>query len=117
MIYPLVRELATDGIPVAVTCRVLNIARQPYYRWLADPVTNAELEQAYRANALLLARCSRVGKATTEDLAGRQARASSRTGSSRCSCCGGSPTPPCRYHSESRTRGEAFGDRPSDRQR
>jgi hypothetical protein len=28
--YPLVRELADDGIPVTVTCRVLNIARQPY---------------------------------------------------------------------------------------
>jgi putative transposase len=47
-----VSELADDGIPVAVTCRVLKIARQPYYRWLARPVTNAELEQAYRANAL-----------------------------------------------------------------
>jgi putative transposase len=47
-----VSELAADGIPVAVTCRVLNIARQPYYRWLAQPVTAAELEQAYRANAL-----------------------------------------------------------------
>ena len=31
--YPLVRELAADGIPVAVTCRVLKLARQPYYRW------------------------------------------------------------------------------------
>ena len=50
--YPLVRELAADGIPVTVTCRVLKIARQPYYRWLASPVTDAELEQAYRANAL-----------------------------------------------------------------
>ena len=30
--YPLVRELAVDGVPVTVTCRVLNIARQPYYR-------------------------------------------------------------------------------------
>jgi putative transposase len=35
MMYPLVRELAADGIPVTVTCRVLKIARQPYYRWLA----------------------------------------------------------------------------------
>ncbi|WP_157571015.1 IS3 family transposase [Nocardioides insulae] len=52
MMYPLVRELAGDGIPVAVTCRVLKIARQPYYRWLQRPVTAAELEQAYRANAL-----------------------------------------------------------------
>ena len=52
MMYPLVRELAEDGVPVTVTCRVLKIARQPYYRWLANPVTDAELEQAYRANAL-----------------------------------------------------------------
>jgi len=47
-----VSELAADGVPVAVTCRVLNIARQPYYRWRARPVTGTELDQAYRANAL-----------------------------------------------------------------
>jgi transposase InsO family protein len=52
MIYPLVRELAVDGIPVTVTCRVLKIARQPYYRWLAQPVTDAEWVEAHRANAL-----------------------------------------------------------------
>jgi transposase InsO family protein len=52
MIYPLVRELAVDGIPVTVTCRVLKIARAPYYRWLAQPVTPSELVEAYRANAL-----------------------------------------------------------------
>jgi len=50
--YPLVRELAADGVPVTVTCRVLKIARQPYYRWLKRPITTAELNQAYRANAL-----------------------------------------------------------------
>jgi putative transposase len=37
---------------VTVTCRVLKIARQPYYRWLADPVTEAEQNEAYLANAL-----------------------------------------------------------------
>ncbi len=56
MIYPLVRELAaTDTpvrVPVAVTCRVLKLARQPYYRWLAAPVTTSELVAAYRADAL-----------------------------------------------------------------
>ena len=52
MMYPLVRELAADGIPVAVTCRVLKIARQPYYRWLAAPVTDAEWVAAHRANTL-----------------------------------------------------------------
>jgi putative transposase len=52
MMYPLVRELAVDGIPVTVTCRVLGIARQPYYRWLGCPVTDAELDEAHLANAL-----------------------------------------------------------------
>ncbi|OKH95621.1 hypothetical protein AB852_02185 [Streptomyces uncialis] len=36
MMYPLVRELAAAAaphrVPVAVTCRVLKLARQPYYR-------------------------------------------------------------------------------------
>jgi putative transposase len=47
-----VKELAANGIPVAVTCRVLKLARQPYYRWLATPVTDAEYLEAHRANAL-----------------------------------------------------------------
>jgi transposase InsO family protein len=52
MMYPLVRELAADGVPVTVTCRVLSIARQPYYRWLANPVTDAEWDEAHLANAI-----------------------------------------------------------------
>ncbi|MBC9719777.1 IS3 family transposase, partial [Streptomyces sp. TRM66268-LWL] len=56
MMYPLVRELAAPDaprrVPVAVTCRVLNLARQPYYRWLKRPVTDADLAEAYWANAL-----------------------------------------------------------------
>ncbi|MEW1605452.1 IS3 family transposase [Streptomyces sp. NPDC093808] len=56
MMYPLVREPAAAAaphrVPVAVTCRVLKLARQPYYRWLASPVTDTELAEAYRANAL-----------------------------------------------------------------
>jgi putative transposase len=47
-----VTELAADRIPVAVTCRVLKLSRQPYYRWLADPVTPSEVMEAYRADAL-----------------------------------------------------------------
>jgi hypothetical protein len=47
-----VSELAVDGIPVAVTCRVLKLARQPYYRWLAAPVTAREVDEAYLANVL-----------------------------------------------------------------
>ncbi|MCB9425352.1 MAG: IS3 family transposase, partial [Actinobacteria bacterium] len=43
--FPVVRELAVDGIPVAVTCRVLKLCRQQYYRWLAEPITAAELDE------------------------------------------------------------------------
>ena len=35
-----------------MTCRVLKLSRQPYYRWLANPITDSELVEAYRANAL-----------------------------------------------------------------
>jgi putative transposase len=50
--YPLVRELAIDGIPVVVSCRVLGLARQPYYRWLRSPFTDGQLAEAYLANAI-----------------------------------------------------------------
>ena len=45
-------ELAAAGIPVTVTCRVLKLSRQPYYRWLTNPITPSEVVEAYRANAL-----------------------------------------------------------------
>ena len=57
MMYPLVSELAADGIPVAVTCRVLKLARQPYYRWLAATVGTHELDEA--CNAVTLTGVSR----------------------------------------------------------
>ena len=47
--YPLVRELAADGIPVVVSCRVLDLARQPYYRWLNEPIVDGQLDEAYLA--------------------------------------------------------------------
>jgi transposase InsO family protein len=50
--YPLVSELAADGIPVVVSCRVLGLARQPYYRWLDQPISDGQLEEAYLANAI-----------------------------------------------------------------
>jgi putative transposase len=47
-----VRELAADGIPVTVTCRVLKLCRQDYYRWRGQPVTEALLDEAHLANAV-----------------------------------------------------------------
>jgi len=51
MMFPLVCDLADDGIPVTVTCGVLKLCRQQDYRWLAEPVTDAALAEAYLANA------------------------------------------------------------------
>ena len=50
--YPLVRELAEDGVPVTVSCRVLGLARAPYYRWLDQPFTDAQLDEAWLTNAI-----------------------------------------------------------------
>ncbi|WP_434175735.1 IS3 family transposase [Brachybacterium conglomeratum] len=52
ILYPLVSELAADGISVAVSLRVLKLSRQPYYRWRKQQLTESELVEAYRANAL-----------------------------------------------------------------
>jgi putative transposase len=52
MMFPLVRELAVDGVPVTVTCRVLKLCRAQYYRWLDQPVTDGQLDEAYLANAV-----------------------------------------------------------------
>jgi len=53
MTYPLVLDLAADGIPVAVTCRVLGFSKQAFYKWKANPITAADYERAYLINAAL----------------------------------------------------------------
>jgi len=49
--YPLVRELAEDGIPVTVTCRVLRFTPQAYYKWRASPVSDREWSDAHLVDA------------------------------------------------------------------
>ncbi|MDV8149714.1 IS3 family transposase [Arthrobacter sp. B10-11] len=53
MTYPLVTDLAADGVPVAVTCRVLGFSKQGYYRWRASPVTERDWVDAHLLNAAL----------------------------------------------------------------
>jgi putative transposase len=53
MSYPLVRDLAAEGIPVRLTCGVLGFSTQAYYAWLAHRVGARELEDAYLTNALV----------------------------------------------------------------
>lgn len=53
MTYPLVRDLAAEGIPVVVTCGVLGFSAQGYYRWLADPVSQRDWDDAHLVNAII----------------------------------------------------------------
>ena len=53
MSYPLVRDLAAEGIPVRLTCGVLGHSTQACYAWLAAPVSGRDLEAAYLINALI----------------------------------------------------------------
>ena len=52
MMFPLVADLADDGIAVTVTCRTLGLCRAQYYRWRTEPFTDAELDEAWLANAI-----------------------------------------------------------------
>jgi putative transposase len=53
MMYPLVRDLAADKIPVAVTCRVLGFSKQAYYKWRANPITDRDRSDAHLINAAI----------------------------------------------------------------
>lgn len=53
MMYPLVRDLAGAGVPVAVACRVLGFAKQSFYEWVADPVSQRDFDDARLINAAL----------------------------------------------------------------
>lgn len=53
MSYPLVRDLAAEKIPVAVTCRVLGFSKQAYYKWRAKPVSQRDWDDAHLIHAAL----------------------------------------------------------------
>jgi transposase InsO family protein len=53
MSYPLVQELAAEGIPVRLTCGVLGFSPQAFYKWRANPVCDRDLDDAYLTNAIV----------------------------------------------------------------
>ena len=53
MTYPLVQELAAEGIPVRLTCGVLGFSTQAFYKWRSRPCSDRDLDDAHLTNALV----------------------------------------------------------------
>lgn len=53
MMYPLVRELAAEGVPVRLTCGVLGFTSQAFYKWRAQPCCDRDWDDAVVTNALI----------------------------------------------------------------
>ncbi|WP_460727709.1 IS3 family transposase [Nocardia heshunensis] len=51
MRFPLVLELAADGFPVAVICRVLGFTPQAFYKWKKMPVSQRDWDDAHLIDA------------------------------------------------------------------
>lgn len=51
MIYPLVLDLAAEGIPIARSCKVLGFSKQAFYAWRAEPVSQRDWDDAHLINA------------------------------------------------------------------
>jgi transposase InsO family protein len=53
MTYPLVQDLAAEGIPVRLTCGVLGFSTQAFYKWRARPCSARDLDDAHLVNAIV----------------------------------------------------------------
>jgi putative transposase len=53
MTFRLVRELADDGVPVAVACRVLKVSTSGFYEWRDRPPAARDLADAYLLDTLI----------------------------------------------------------------
>lgn len=53
MMFPLVADLAAEGVAVVTTCGVLEFSPQAFYKWRARPCSDRYLDDAYVTNALV----------------------------------------------------------------
>ena len=52
MMYPLVRDMAADGISIGLACSVLGFSTQGFYKWAANPVCDRDWDDAHLLNAI-----------------------------------------------------------------
>ena len=53
MMYPLVGDLAGEGIPITVSCRVLGFSTTAYHAWRRSPISQRDWDDAHLINAAM----------------------------------------------------------------
>jgi len=53
MMFPLVADLAAEGVPVKLTCGVLGFSPQAFYKWRSKPCSDRDLDDAHLTNTLV----------------------------------------------------------------
>ncbi len=53
MMFPLVEDLAAEGVPVRLTCGVLGFSPQAFYKWRARPWSDRDWADAHAINAIV----------------------------------------------------------------
>jgi len=53
MTYPLVEELACEGVRVSTACRVLGFSPQAFYKWRNRPCSDRDWDDAHLVNEML----------------------------------------------------------------
>ena len=61
MIFPVVRELAAGGVPVATACRVLEVSTSGFYEWVSRGPSGRDWDQAHLMNAIVGVHASSYG--------------------------------------------------------
>ncbi len=53
MMFPLVADLAAEGVPVRLTCGVLGFTAQTFYKWRARPCSDRDWADAHTTNVIM----------------------------------------------------------------
>ena len=53
MMFPLVEDLAADGVPIRLTCGVLGFSAQAFYKWKRRPCSNRDWVDAQLTNVIV----------------------------------------------------------------
>jgi hypothetical protein len=53
MMFPLVADLAAEGVPVKLSCGLLGFSPQAFYKWKRRPCSDRDWADAHTINAIL----------------------------------------------------------------